>query len=285
MTEMKATVDHNKRKNGYGAVSVNVEGMNGSSLQHLPQNHPKMNGKTPGDSLDYESINPDLGDGGFRAFVLAFMDGFVTTLCFVLTVGSATESVVLFAGCVSAFAGIFSMAIGEWISMQLQNDGLELELTSMRKYQKRLPRRAAAMLQGALREKYKLSQKTLDAIVSDLKDSGDYGTNLIDFWSRVGMGIDPDELGGKPLKAVMMCALGYGVGAFVPLISWFIGAHYIGGFKGCVVLSLITTIIVGGALSRFTAYHWSYTIFRQVAVTFLAAGAVYVLSINMPQGM
>mmetsp|Transcript_1323 Transcript_1323/g.2510 ORF Transcript_1323/g.2510 Transcript_1323/m.2510 type:complete len:287 (-) Transcript_1323:290-1150(-) len=269
----------------YGALS---NGSDTTKLGVTPQLHPNANGvhgSISSIASQWQRENPDLGDGGFRAFVLAFMDGFVTTLCFVLTVGSATQSLVLFAGIVSAFAGIFSMAIGEWISMRLQNDGLELELNTMRRYQGRYPERAAEHLKVALYEKYKFSAKTVEAILKDLKDSGDFTTNLVDFWSRVDIGIDPDELGGKPWKAVLMCAIGYGCGALVPLGSWYLGAIWGEGFKGCVALSLIMTVVVGAALSNFTSHHWAYTIFRQVAVTFLAAGAVYSISIFTPAGV
>eukprot|EP00954_Amorphochlora_amoebiformis_P002249 176974-Amorphochlora_amoeboformis.AAC.1 len=64
------------------------------------------------------------------------------------------------------------MAIGEWISMQLQNDGLEYELMSMRNFQTLNPIGAVKKLREVLGEKYGLSPKTLEAIVQDLKDSG-----------------------------------------------------------------------------------------------------------------
>lgn len=268
----------------YGAIPTDKN----TSIGIYPQAHPKTKGvygSLCSVSSQWMRENPDLGDGGFRAFVLAFMDGFVTTLCFVLTVGSATEKVVLFAGFVSAFAGIFSMAIGEWISMQLQNDGLELELNNMSKFQKRYPERAVDHLKHALYEKYRLSEKTVESILHDLKGSDDFETNLIDFWSRTDLGIDPDELGGKPWKAVIMCAIGYGAGALVPLGSWYLGALWGEGFKGCVALSFVMTCVVGAALSNFTSYHWAYTIFRQVLVTFIAAGAVFVISIFTPEGI
>mmetsp|Transcript_20903 Transcript_20903/g.51226 ORF Transcript_20903/g.51226 Transcript_20903/m.51226 type:complete len:279 (+) Transcript_20903:166-1002(+) len=274
-------------KNGaYGAFAVDVNGRNGKEEELLPpQYHPKAHnsvGSTA--SAAWQRENPDLGDGGFRAFVLAFMDGFVTTLCFVLSIGTATESLVLFAGMVSAMAGIFSMAIGEWISMQLQNDGLELELKALRKYTTRTPDGAADHLKAVLLEKYNFSAKTVDSMLHDLKQSTEYKERMIDFWSRVDLGIDPDELGGKPWKAVIMCALGYGAGAIVPLASWYFGALWGEGFSGCVGLSFIMTIVVGGVLANFTANHWAYTIMRQVVVTFLAAGAVYLMSQFTPQG-
>ncbi|GAB5358197.1 hypothetical protein AAMO2058_000437500 [Amorphochlora amoebiformis] len=286
MTEKKASGKSHSGsgRNGYGTIAVNVVTPNGTQM-HFPQNHPNGRQDKYDKEVEFERASPDIGDGGFRAFVLAFMDGFVTTLCFVLTVGAAAESLVLFAGVISAFAGIFSMAIGEWISMQLQNDGLEYELMSMRNFQTLNPIGAVKKLREVLGEKYGLSPKTLEAIVQDLKDSGDYRGNLVDLWSRVDMGIDPDELGGKPWKAVMMCALGYGFGAFVPLASWYIGAIWGEGFKGCVALSFIITIFVGGALSQYTTYHWSYTVGRQVFVTFLAASCVYVMGILTPQGI
>eukprot|EP00472_Partenskyella_glossopodia_P010112 CAMPEP_0197538502 /NCGR_PEP_ID=MMETSP1318-20131121/59889_1 /TAXON_ID=552666 /ORGANISM="Partenskyella glossopodia, Strain RCC365" /LENGTH=269 /DNA_ID=CAMNT_0043096941 /DNA_START=146 /DNA_END=952 /DNA_ORIENTATION=+ len=225
-----AMVNGSQGQGGGGAYANGAAGMNGEhAIDRLlaPQNHPKFKG--PHGSLcsvasQWQRENPDLGDGGFRAFVLAFMDGFVTTLCFVLSVGSATESLVLFAGGVSAMAGIFSMAIGEWISMQLQNDGLELELNAMRRYQGRYPVRATDHLKAALFERYNLSPKTVELMLQDLKGTDDFAGNLIDFWSRVDLGIDPDELGGKPWKAVIMCAIGYGAGALVPLASWYVGA-------------------------------------------------------------
>mmetsp|Transcript_6483 Transcript_6483/g.8957 ORF Transcript_6483/g.8957 Transcript_6483/m.8957 type:complete len:297 (-) Transcript_6483:80-970(-) len=276
---------------GYGAVSVDVSAKNGDSSHkyHLmpPQSHPK-NGthcSLTSVSSQWQRENPDLGDGGFRAFVLAFMDGFVTTLCFVLSVGSATETLVLFAGMVSALAGIFSMAIGEWISMQLQNDGLELELKAMRKYQRVYPENTSDQLKAVLFEKYNFSPKTVDMLIHDLKQTSDFNDRLIDFWSRIDLGIDPDELGGKPWKAVIMCAFGYGSGALVPLGSWYLGAIWSNGFWGCVILSFIMTVVVGACLANFTAYHWCYTIFRQVAVTFFAAGAVYFMSILTPTGV
>mmetsp|Transcript_45621 Transcript_45621/g.73351 ORF Transcript_45621/g.73351 Transcript_45621/m.73351 type:complete len:292 (+) Transcript_45621:99-974(+) len=291
MTEQKNDPAPSQIEKGYGAVANGKDYQNGAGSYHLmvPQSHPR-GGKNLHNSLNsvssqWERENPDLGDGGFRAFVLAFMDGFVTTLCFVLTVGSATENVVLFAGMVSGFAGIFSMAIGEWISMQLQNDGLELELTAMRRFMRAYPSNAATKIKAVLAEKYSISAKTVDMLLADLKKAADAQDKLVDFWSRVDLGIDPDELGGKPWKAVIMCAVGYGAGALVPLASWYLGGIWHQGFYGCLIFSFIMTIVVGGALSNFTAHHWCYTIIRQIAVTFIAAGCVYIFSINMPAGL
>ena len=65
--------------------------------------------------------NPSLGDGGLRAAVFGMNDGLLTSVGLVLGVYASGGAVATLwkAGLSGLVAGASSMAVGEWISMQV----------------------------------------------------------------------------------------------------------------------------------------------------------------------
>merc|ERR1712154_728191 len=91
------------------------------------------------------------------------------------------------------------------------------------------------------------------------------------------LGIDPEELGGSPIKAAGSSFLGFTVGAFIPLLPWICTqdsetAFYVTlGLCAFVViaLGLMTAWILGLAKNR-----WALITIRQLVVVVVAAALV-----------
>ena len=80
----------------------------------------------------------NVSKGATRAAVLGCLDGLVSNLCLILGVmapclaGRMAESRVLFTGAAGIFAGAFSMAVGEWLSVTAENEYLKGEIEAER---------------------------------------------------------------------------------------------------------------------------------------------------------
>ncbi len=72
----------------------------------------------------------DLKGGGARAAVFGVSDGLVSNVCLVLGFAGANPgpTVVRLAGIAGLIAGAFSMAAGEFVSMQAQREMFQREL-------------------------------------------------------------------------------------------------------------------------------------------------------------
>ena len=90
-------------------------------------------GTVPDPTQPWEDEHRDLGDGGYRAAIFAFMDGLVTNLCLILGVQFALEDDltpqgVIITGLAGIISGSISMSIGEFVSMLSEKEALEAEL-------------------------------------------------------------------------------------------------------------------------------------------------------------
>src|SRR5476651_1932692 len=90
--------------------------------------------------------------GTARAALLGISDGLVTNISLILGVAGAcaTPAVVLIAGFASLIAGAFSMAVGEYISMQGQVELLESILSVEREELHSHPENARAALREVM---------------------------------------------------------------------------------------------------------------------------------------
>jgi len=116
----------------------------------------------------------DVGDGGLRAIVFGFSDGLVTNLCLILGVdfgaGNVEHRTIILTGIAGLLAGAFSMAVGEWISMRIQQEANEAQLNLEHKHLQNQTREEVKQLQRILKENG-LSQDTCEKIAYDLEKS------------------------------------------------------------------------------------------------------------------
>jgi len=123
---------------------------------------------------NFQDEHTDVGDSGLRPMVFGFSDGLVTNLCLILGIYMATgnikHSVIVLTGMAGMLAGGFSMAIGEWISVKIQQEAEKMQLQLEHSHMKRYPQSEEDHFRALLRAN-SITEGTCDQIVSELSKS------------------------------------------------------------------------------------------------------------------
>jgi VIT1/CCC1 family predicted Fe2+/Mn2+ transporter len=213
----------------------------------------------------------DLRGGGARAAVFGFSDGLVTNVSLILGVAGAhpAGTFVRLAGIAGLVAGSFSMAAGEFLSMQAQRELFQRELNVERRSLKDSPVAESAELV----EIYK--QRGIDAgVAQELVDEVMQDPELaLETHAREELGIDPSAL-GRPLQAAGASFAAFAAGAFVPLLPWLLAggtAAIIASVAAAAVAALASGALLGVVSGRSK---WR-SAFRQLAIGTVAAAVTY----------
>ena len=217
-------------------------------------------------------VHRDVRGGGFRAAVFGVSDGLVSNVSLVLGTAGAHPGVgvVRLAGLAGLFGGAFSMAAGEFASMQAQREALQHELEVERT---ELAERPAA--ERSELEHIYMGRGVTPQIASQLASElmADPEVALLTH-AREELGIDPDQL-GSPVQAATSSFFTFAVGAFVPLVP------FLGGTSGtrAILLSVLLTglgsIAVGIALSHFTRRSKVISALRMLGFCAVAGAATF----------
>ena len=226
--------------------------------------------------------NPSLGDGGLRAAVFGMNDGLLTSVGLVLGVYASGGAVATLwkAGLSGLVAGASSMAVGEWISMQVQTEALAKELEKERDHLSRFPEEEAVELAELLSEKMGVDKGKVLELVRDMDDgeAGDRQRRQLEMHALIELGIDPDELeAGGAVKAMVASFIFFSFGASIPLVWWFpfVPLDDAARFAATLAASVVTFFVVGLVLSRVTPVHPLVSASRQVVVGVLVAAFTY----------
>ncbi len=198
--------------------------------------------------------------GSVRAAVFGISDGLVSNTALVMGFAGAdtANSTVLFAGLAGLFAGAFSMAAGEYVSVASQRDlfrrEIQMEATELRdnpaEEQKELELIYRA--KGISRE---IAAQTAAQIMSDPKMA-------LETLAREELGLDPDEL-GSPVKVAISSFISFAVGAsFVVLPYFFLSGS--AALIAAICLSLLAMIIVGATVGRLSGRNVFFSVGRQL---------------------
>lgn len=209
--------------------------------------------------------------GTARAAVFGISDGLVSNVCLILGVAGAhaAGTVVRLAGLAGMIGGAFSMAVGEFVSMQAQRELLERELEIERVEIHRHP-------EGERRELAHIyeSRGVEPAVAKELARQMMRDPELaLETHAREELGIDPREL-GSPVKAAASSFVSFGLGALLPLAPWLF-ARGNGAIMASVVVGIVAAVGVGAALSVFTKRSWVRSALRQLLFSAVAAAVVY----------
>jgi VIT1/CCC1 family predicted Fe2+/Mn2+ transporter len=93
--------------------------------------------------------------------------------------------------------------------------------------------------------------------------------------AREELGINPNEL-GSPISAAVSSLLTFSLGALIPLLPWLV-IEGNGAIVASLSLALITAVVVGTIVSRYTERHRLATVLRQVAFTAIPAAITYAI--------
>jgi VIT1/CCC1 family predicted Fe2+/Mn2+ transporter len=207
-----------------------------------------------------------------RAAVLGASDGLLSNFSLVMGVaGAAPEGrAVLVAGIAGLLAGAFSMALGEWISVQSSRELYERQIAIERDELAEAPAEEQEEL-ALIYQAKGLSEEQARALAARLM--GDQGMAL-DTLTREELGIDPGELGGSAWEAAVTSFLLFALGAIVPVVPFLMLSGTV-AFILSVVLSTFGLFGIGAAITLLTGRSIWYSGIRQVLIGLAAAAITF----------
>jgi VIT1/CCC1 family predicted Fe2+/Mn2+ transporter len=213
----------------------------------------------------------DVSGGWLRAGVFGAMDGLVTNIALVAGVGGggASARTIVLTGTAGLVAGAFSMALGEYSSVDTQNNAVQAEVAVEREELRIHPDAERAELVG-MYETMGLSEETSRRLAEEVHRDPELAVRE---HITAELGVNPDEQ-PSPWTAAISSFFCFAVGALVPLVPYLLGFD-----------SLAAGLAVGGAglfvagalVGRFTTRSWWLAGLRQLAFGAIAAGATYLV--------
>jgi vacuolar iron transporter family protein len=214
--------------------------------------------------------------GTLRAVIFGVSDGLVSNLALVMGVAGASGgegSFVLLAGIAGLLAGSFSMAAGEYISMQSQRELFERQIALERAELEAMPQEEQAELAQVYRAKGFTEAEAATIAERMFQDP----QHALDTLVREELGLDPDEL-GSALGAAGGSFVAFAIGALVPVIPYLLTAGS-GAFVAALALSIAALFAVGAGVSLLTGRSLLFSGARQVLIGAAAAVVTYVVGL------
>jgi vacuolar iron transporter family protein len=213
----------------------------------------------------------DVTGGWLRPTVFGAMDGLVTNVSLIAGVGGGggDRSSLILAGIAGLVAGAFSMATGEYTSVQSQNELVRAEVELERRELTRNPEREQRELADAFVEKGvdpMLAQEVAEQVSRDPAEA-------LRLHAQEELGIDPDEL-PSPWVAAFSSFFSFSFGAVIPLLTFFAG---VSALWPALVVSAVTLYLAGAVVARLTDKPLWFGGLRQLALATLAAGVTYLI--------
>ena len=212
--------------------------------------------------------------GTLRAVIFGVSDGLVSNLSLVMGVAgasSASPRFVILAGVAGLLAGAFSMAAGEYISMQSQRELFERQIELERAEMEAMPEEEEAELAAAYRAKG-FARDEATRIAHRLFQDPEAALDML---VREELGLDPEEL-GSPWGAAGGSMVSFALGAAVPVIPFLFG----GGLAITAIslgASLVALFAVGAGVSMLTGRSLVFSGLRQLGIGLGAAIVTYLI--------
>jgi VIT1/CCC1 family predicted Fe2+/Mn2+ transporter len=221
------------------------------------------------DPHEFDHTHPDMQKAWLRPAVFGGLDGLVSNIALIAGVGAsgARPETVVIAGVAGLVAGAFSMAIGEYVSVQTQREQLESEMAVEQAAHTRNPVGEQAELAQSFIE-MGLSEKTALIAAQEVHENP---TRAAKLHVTHELGLDPTTA-ASPIWAAVSSFVTFSAGASVPLIPYMLGftSLWLGLASGGVGL-----LLAGALASRFTRRPWWLGSARQFALGALAVAATY----------
>ena len=264
--------DRNKYAGQSDAQAISAEERGHAAVIQAVVTGSRRSGTAGTDIARAEPWHRAASGNNLRAAVLGASDGLVSNFCLLMGVAGAgaANQTVLLTGLAGLVAGACSMALGEWLSVtnarelaqqQIAQEAEELEQTP------EAEERELALIFQAKGMGKEDARRIAAQIMLDKQGA-------LDTLSREELGIDPIELGGKPLGAAATSFALFSAGAIVPVVPflWSKGHWAIGA---SVFASAVALCAAGMLTSLFNGRTAAYSALRQLVFGCLAAGVTY----------
>jgi VIT1/CCC1 family predicted Fe2+/Mn2+ transporter len=209
--------------------------------------------------------------GALRAAIFGVNDGLVSNLSLIMgfTGAAVSNRVVLLAGVAGLLAGAFSMAAGEYISMQNQRELFERLLHLEAHELATEPEEEHRELQEIYEKKGfppNLAKEVTEVVMKD-------PVMALETHAREELGLDPEEL-GSPAGAAGSSFITFAVGAAVPLVPFILTSGTTAALIS-IAASGVALVVVGAGLSLLTGKSPWLSAVRQLFVGGVAAGVTF----------
>ncbi len=220
--------------------------------------------------------------GEVRELVFGAQDGLVSTLAVVATVaGASTDNLaVLVAGFASAMAGIFSMAIGEYMGSKSQ---AEIEGGHLEREWEEVQQRP---FESEAEVAYLFMQEGMDSEVAweTAAVIARYPESLLATMVAKELGLSSDDqadAAGSPLQGAVVMGASFAGGAAVPILPFL----FTEGLQALALATLFTGLVlfaIGVVKSRWTARFWLWSGLEILALAAVAGIAGYLFGGVLP---
>jgi VIT1/CCC1 family predicted Fe2+/Mn2+ transporter len=234
------------------------------------------NAKTPAAAarrkgVTEEALHRGGRSGTLRAAVFGANDGLVSNLSLVMGIAGATSDnkLIVLAGIAGLLAGAFSMAAGEYISMQSQREMFEQQIAVEREEMRVMPEVEEAELAAIYRAKG-IASADAKRIAAQLMEDP---VKALDTKVREELGLDPDQLGSS-WGAAAYSFVTFGIGAAIPLVPFLITSGQT-AFVVSLGLAFVALFAVGAGVSIVTGKGVLFSGTRQVIIGAAAAAVTY----------
>jgi vacuolar iron transporter family protein len=213
----------------------------------------------------------DVNGGWLRPAVFGAMDGLVTNSSLIAGVGAGGggHGMIVLTGIAGLIAGAFSMATGEYISVNAQNELVAAEVELERRQHARDPAGKQRRLAQVYMDKG-VSPNLAEAFARQISSDRD---RAVATHVREELGFDPDDL-PSPRTAAAASFASFTVGALIPL-SPFLAGHPV--LNAALVIAGASAFAGGAAVAKLTGRSTVLGGLRQFTAAFLATGMAYVI--------
>jgi VIT1/CCC1 family predicted Fe2+/Mn2+ transporter len=214
------------------------------------------------------------GGNTLRAAVLGANDGLLSNLSLVMGVAGANISSrsILVTGIAGLLAGAFSMALGEWLSVQSSRELYERQIRIERREVEEVPDEEQEEL-ALIYEAKGLPEAQARALAARIMQNQ---STALDTLSREELGIDPEELGGSAWSAAIASFCLFALGAIFPVAPFTILKGY-PAIGASLLLSGFALFLIGAGITLLTGRSILYSGARQVIFGFAAAGITFAI--------
>ncbi|MEI6455613.1 MAG: VIT1/CCC1 transporter family protein [bacterium] len=261
-------------------TDVQTKKVRGESVTGQEFNHVRIlsnlkssdNGVKGGILAKLERRHKSVGGNALRAAVLGGNDGLVTNMSLIMGVAGASSNngAIIVAGVAGLMAGAFSMALGEWLSVQssreLNQRQIDIEIAEFENSPEEEQVELALIYQSKGVEKSKAEEMARQVLENK--------ETAVDTLVREELGLDIEELGGSAWEAAFTSFLLFAIGAFIPLLPFL----FLQNFYPVLIslgLSTLTLFGTGAIITLFTGKSIWYSGMRQVIFGLLAAAATF----------
>ena len=224
-----------------------------------------------GDIVGREGWHIASSGGSLRAAVFGINDGLVSNFSLVMGFAGADAKpeYILLAGVAGLLAGSFSMAAGEYVSVNAQRELFEQQIAMEKQELEMSPKEEEEELSLIYQAK---GIPEADAHMMARRIIENPRT-AIDTLAREELGLDPSQL-GSPWMAAGSSFIAFIIGALVPVLPYLFTSGA-AAFSGSALLSCVALFGVGALISIFTARGPLFSGLRMLAIGLVASLITY----------